>query len=141
MDISYTSKKVSELLARDFFVATQRKKSAKQFEQRLVVLKDRILGSTYELSLVFADASFAQQLNVSSRGKDYTPNVLSFPLTSTSGEIYICPAVALLEAGTYEHAPIEHLAYLFIHGCLHLTGLDHGKEMDRLEQHYLGVTP
>jgi probable rRNA maturation factor len=101
------------------------------------ILKEKILGKKYSLSLVFSDPTTIQKLNVTYRDKDYVPNVLSFPLSKTSGEIYICPSVAKKEAAEYDHTPAEHLRYLYIHGCLHLKGLPHGKEMDRLEKKYM----
>ena len=95
-----------------------------------------ILGSKYDISLVFVGADRAKELNQTTRGKDYIPNVLSFPLTGSAGEIYICPAVAKKEATKYNLSYRGYVGYLFIHGCLHLKGLDHGKRMDDLEQKY-----
>jgi probable rRNA maturation factor len=100
-------------------------------------LKTKILGKKYDLSLVFSTPSAIQKLNAVYRGKDYVPNVLSFPLTPTVGEIHICKSVAKKEAAAYGHTADEHIYYLFIHGCLHLKGLPHGKEMDRLEKKYM----
>jgi probable rRNA maturation factor len=103
------------------------------FEASLRDVAEKILGASYECSLVFSDEKKIQQLNVQYRQKDYVPNVLSFPLSDTAGEVYICPTIAEKEAPQYSHTPSEHMRYLFIHGCLHLTGLDHGAKMDRLE--------
>lgn len=100
-------------------------------------LKEKILGKKYALSLVFSDLKTIQKLNIAYRGKDYVPNVLSFPLSPTSGEIYICPEIAAKEAAEYGHTAAEHIKYLYIHGCLHLKGLPHGPEMDRLEKKYM----
>lgn len=96
-----------------------------------------VLGSRYNLSLVFVGAVRAQQINQGTRGKEYTPNVLSFPLTNQAGEIYLCPTKAKAEAKRYGHNYKTHIAFLFIHGLLHLKGLDHGPEMEKLEQRYL----
>ena len=54
-------------------------------------------------------------------------NVLAFPLSKKSGEILICKEAT---------APYT-VAYLFIHGCLHLRGMRHGATMERIERHYL----
>lgn len=113
--------------------------SRASFEARLRDVAQKILGASYELSLVFSDETTIQQLNVQYRQKDYVPNVLSFPLSDTAGEIYICPTIAEKEAPQYTHTPSEHMRYLCIHGCLHLTGLDHGAKMDRLEKKYMGL--
>ncbi|MCA9359338.1 rRNA maturation RNase YbeY [Candidatus Kaiserbacteria bacterium] len=97
----------------------------------------KILGAKYELSLVFVGKARAAKLNQDYRQKTYTPNVLSFPLTEKSGEIFICPQVAKSEAAKYNLSPDGYIAFLFIHGCLHLKGLDHGDTMDKQEQKYL----
>ena len=97
-------------------------------------IKVAILGSRYNLSLVFVGAQRARTLNQLHRHKDYTPNVLSFPLDEQSGEIYLCPLVAKKEACRYHLTTNAYVAYLFIHGCLHLKGHEHGDTMDKLEQ-------
>lgn len=99
-------------------------------------MKDTILGTRYELSLVFVGAQRATSLNQAYRNKSYVPNVLSFPLHNTAGEIFICPAVAAREAKKFNLSTNGYIAYLFIHGCLHLKGHDHGDTMDRLERKY-----
>ncbi len=100
-------------------------------------IKDDILGKQYELSLTFVGETKGRQINISSRKKSYVPNVLSFPLTKTTGEIYITPAVAKREAKKFGHSYKQHIIFLFIHGLLHLKGYDHGDKMDRLEEKYL----
>ncbi|MCA9366591.1 rRNA maturation RNase YbeY [Candidatus Kaiserbacteria bacterium] len=100
-------------------------------------IKKAVLGSAYDASLVFVGAKRAQDLNRAHRQKDYVPNVLSFPLAETAGEIYICPAVAKREAKKFNLSYRGYVGYLFIHGLLHLHGHDHGVAMDRLEQKYL----
>lgn len=100
-------------------------------------IKDAILGKRYELSLAFVGERRAQTLNETYRQKTYTPNVLSFPYTETSGEIVICPAVAARQARTSELSAAGYVAFLFIHGALHLKGHAHGDTMDRLEARFL----
>jgi probable rRNA maturation factor len=111
----------------------------KKYPQRLPLkeIKNKILGKRYELSLVFVGKTRAQALNEAYRQKNYTPNVLSFPLSDEAGEIFICPEVAKREAVKFELSERGYIAYLFIHGCLHLKGYDHGDTMDKLEQKYL----
>lgn len=96
-----------------------------------------ILGKQYELSLVFVGDTRAKKINQTTRGKDYIPNVLSFPLDNDHGEIYIAPSVATREASKFDLTPTGYITYLFIHGCVHLTGLDHGPTMDTLEAKYM----
>lgn len=100
-------------------------------------MKEAILGSRYELSIVFVGERRAQRLNIEHRGKDYTPNVLSFPLTKTEGEIYLCPMVAKRQCKGYGMSERKYLLFLLIHGMLHLAGYQHGAKMDRMEQKLL----
>lgn len=96
-----------------------------------------IVGAKYELTLIFVGEARAQKLNQETRGKTYVPNVLSFPVTESVGEIYICPSVAKREAKNFDLTPKGYVAYLFIHGLLHLKGHDHGDTMEQLERRYL----
>lgn len=100
-------------------------------------MKNDILGSDYTLSLVFIGDQRARTLNIEQRGKEYIPNVLSFPLDDKTGEIYIAPSVAAREAKKFDMSPDGYVGYLFIHGLLHLKGLEHGDTMDKAEQRYL----
>jgi probable rRNA maturation factor len=99
-------------------------------------IKEAVLGSQYEVSLIFIGADRARQLNEQSRGKSYVPNVLSFPLDKTHGEIYIAPTVASKEALSYGMTVRGYIGYLFIHGLLHLKGYDHGSTMEKLEKRH-----
>jgi len=100
-------------------------------------MADKILGKRYDLSLVFVGKTRAASLNKQYRNKTYSPNVLSFPLDERTGEIFICPQVAASEAAKYNLTPRGYVAFLFIHGCLHLKGHDHGDNMDKLEQKWV----
>lgn len=100
-------------------------------------IKEAILGLRYELSLVFIGKTRAATLNQTYRNKSYSPNVLSFPLTETSGEIFICPQVATREAAKFDLTINGYIAYLLIHGCLHLKGYDHGATMEKYERKFL----
>lgn len=100
-------------------------------------MKNNILGKTYELSLVFVGPARAKKLNETTRGKTYVPNVLSFPLTKTSGEIFITPEVAKKEASKFNLTEKGYIGYLFIHGLLHLKGFDHSPKMERLEKRFI----
>lgn len=100
-------------------------------------IKNKILGKKYELSLMFVGKARAAALNISYRKKTYTPNVLSFPLDEQTGEIFICPKVADKEAHKFDLSKEGYVAFLFIHGCLHLKGYDHGDTMDTLERKFL----
>lgn len=100
-------------------------------------IAEAILGKRYAVSLVFIGEKRAQKLNEETRGKTYVANVLSFPLSDTTGEIFIAPSTASREAENFDLSEAGYVGYLFIHGCLHLKGLDHGDKMDKLEQKFL----
>lgn len=100
-------------------------------------IKDKILGKSYELSLTFIGEKRAYDLNHIHRKADYTPNVLSFPLADTVGEIYITPQVAKREAKKFGMTVRGFIGYLFIHGLLHLKGYPHGATMERAEKKYV----
>lgn len=92
---------------------------------------------TYDISLVLAGEKRAQTLNRVLRKKTYVPNVLSYATGKHSGEIILCPAVAKRDASKYDMTYRAHLAFLFIHGLLHLKGYAHGTTMDKREREIL----
>ena len=96
-------------------------------------LKEEILGRSYELSLVLAGDALTRELNGKHRGKDKPADVLSFPYSSSSGEIFLNPRRAKKEAGSFGMNARKFFAYLFIHGLLHLKGYDHGSRMEKAE--------
>jgi probable rRNA maturation factor len=100
-------------------------------------IKEAILGKSYNLSLTFVGTARAKTLNTLYRQKTYVPNVLSFPLDDKTGEIYICPEIAYPEAKEFSLSKNGYIAFLFIHGLLHLKGYDHSDTMEDLEQRYL----
>lgn len=100
-------------------------------------IKNAILGKSYNLSLAFVGTKRAQTLNKSYRQKTYVPNVLSFPLDEKNGEIFICPEIAYPEAKDFNLSKDGYIAFLFIHGLLHLKGHDHGDTMETLERRFM----
>lgn len=100
-------------------------------------IKEHLLGDKYELSLVFIGQATSRKLNNTYRGKDKSTNVLSFPLSKTAGEIFIDLSKAQQELKKFDMSYPKFVAYLFIHGCLHLKGMEHGAKMEKLEQQTL----
>jgi probable rRNA maturation factor len=96
-------------------------------------IKDDVLGKNYELSLVFIGSTLSRRLNRELRGKDKPANVLSFPLTKKSGEIFIDVGHAIKQAHLFDETPKQFIVHLFIHGLYHLKGMDHGDKMDNAE--------
>ena len=118
------------------------------------------------LDLSFVGRSRIRSLNASLRGVDRVTDVLSFPtiekvtlplekgdypldLDPESGKVYlgsivICRARAKEQAAEYGHSLSRELAYLTVHGVLHLLSFDHIEESDRkkmreAEERVLGV--
>jgi len=99
-----------------------------------VLIKNKVLGKKYTLSVVFCGKTLSQKLNRIYRGKNKPTNVLSFPLGKTSGEIVIDLKTARIEAPKFGESFQSFVGYLFIHGLLHLKGLPHGRTMETKEQ-------
>jgi probable rRNA maturation factor len=109
-----------------------------------LLIKEKLLGKKYNLTIVFCTPKESQEKNKQYRNKDYPTNILSFPLDETEGEIYISLSTARKDAKKFELSYQKFLHLLFIHGCLHLKGHDHGSTMERLEdtnlQHFFRGT-
>jgi probable rRNA maturation factor len=93
-----------------------------------------ILGNQYELSVVVCGDTLASRMNREYRKKEYSPNVLSFPLEKNAGEIFLNIRKAEREARAFGVSAQKRLALLFVHGCFHLKGSRHGRTMERSEQ-------
>lgn len=100
-------------------------------------IANEILGSKYELSLVLCGDKLARRMNTEYRKKTYFPNVLSFPYSKGDGEIFLNIRKTEREARQYGVSVRERAALLFVHGCFHLAGHDHGGTMERLERNVL----
>jgi len=96
-------------------------------------IKDGVLGKNYCLSLVFIKESKSKKLNFSYRGKNNPTNILSFPLDKQNGEIFITPKVIKRQTKLFGRKLENLTAFLFIHGLLHLKGMEHGSTMERAE--------
>ncbi len=97
-------------------------------------IKDAGLGKDYSLSLVFVGERRSRKLNNSYRAKDKSTNVLSFTLDKKNGEIFITPAVVKRQTKKFGRNFQNLVAFLFIHGLMHLKGYDHGSTMERAEE-------
>lgn len=97
-------------------------------------VKEEILGKNYELSLAFIDIKTIKKISTEYKGNTSHTNVLSFPLSKNEGEIVMNLQTIRTNAKKFEMSYLEHLLFLFIHGCLHLKGYDHGSAMEKLEE-------
>ena len=98
------------------------------------LIKDVALGKDYNLSLVFIGEAESKKLNNTYRKKNKSTNILSFTLDKKNGEIFITPAVAKREAPKFDRNFGNFIAFLFIHGLMHLKGMEHGSTMERAER-------
>ncbi len=97
------------------------------------LIKKATLGDTYTLTVTFVPPAHIKKLNLIYRNKNEATDILSFPLSKNEGEIYISPTEARKEAQKFDRSYTNFIAFLFIHGCTHLKGYDHGSTMERLE--------
>ena len=87
-------------------------------------VKNQVLGKKYNLSFFCVENGEMLRLNKIYRKKDYSANVLSFPLSENEGEI-------LINKKYQKNGGLSF--YLFIHSLLHLSCLKHSKKMDEKE--------
>ncbi len=99
-------------------------------------MKDAVLGKKYDLSVAFVSKEEIKKLNNTYRGKNEVTDILSFPISKSSGEILICKEKARQKAKLYDRKPENFLYFLFIHGLVHLKGMVHGAIMEREEIKY-----
>ncbi|HAE36819.1 TPA: rRNA maturation RNase YbeY [Candidatus Nomurabacteria bacterium] len=102
-----------------------------------VYIKNAILGEKYELGVSFLSSGKQRNLNKKYRGIDKTTNILSFPLTKTSGDITFDLIKVKKDAPLFDMTYSKFLKYLFIHGLLHLKGYDHSDIMEKQEKKFL----
>ena len=101
-----------------------------------------------EVSLVFLGDRAMHAVNKKWRKRDAQANVLAFMLEASVGEVALNPYEAEREARKVGVLYPERIAYLFLHGLLHLYGYDHktekeARKMERKEKeilnHELGI--
>lgn len=105
----------------------------------------------FVVGIRIVDELESTQLNNQYRHKEYATNVLSFAndlptniLDSFEevplGDLVICAAVVVREAGEQNKTLQAHWAHMVIHGVLHLLGFDHENEDDAEEMENLECT-
>ncbi len=98
--------------------------------------KKEILGANYALSFCIIPPKRMRELNKTYRSIDAPTDILSFPLSKTVGEIYICKSEVAKHAKEFSMPVHKYLPYLIIHGMIHLRGYDHGVRMTAREKYY-----
>jgi probable rRNA maturation factor len=88
----------------------------------------------WELSLVLCDDATIAPLNAQWRAKDVATDVLSFPMGEgpVLGDVVISVQTAAGRVDEPRWGLRDELAFLLVHGLLHLLGHDHIEEPDRL---------
>ncbi|MCL2695295.1 MAG: rRNA maturation RNase YbeY [Clostridiales bacterium] len=100
----------------------------------------RCLGQAGDLTVLVAGETRITETNKTFRGQDSVTDVLSFPTREGEGaaadgylgDILICLSRAKEQAKAYGHSLSRELAFLTVHGVLHLLGWDHMTEEDEL---------
>lgn len=95
--------------------------------QELTRILDVKSDLTKELVVVFVDEEKIRQLNSQYRNKDYVTDILSFAPVEESclGELVVSPSKIRQQADENSHSFERELAYMLLHGILHLLGFDH----------------
>ena len=109
---------------------------------------DKVLRRTLKLekvhnalfTVILVDEDKIQQLNRDYRKIDKVTDVISFAFEDNDkkeynkmrilGEIYICIPRMKQQASDYGHGETRELAFLGVHGLLHLLGYDHMTKED-----------
>jgi len=99
-----------------------------------------------EVSITLTDDAYIHELNRRYRKIDRPTDVLSFALQEGEepeiiggmqghvlGDIIISVERAAEQAESYGHSVRREVAFLTVHGMLHLLGYDHMEEAERLE--------
>lgn len=102
-----------------------------------------------EVSVVLVDDTYIHKMNLEYRGIDRPTDVLSFAMLEEDetepeilgeqdsepmlGDIIISLETALRQAAEYNHSVQREIAFLTLHGMLHLLGYDHMEEAETKE--------
>lgn len=106
----------------------------------------KIINSVFEqfktdnsiFNIIFVDADKIKEINKTYRNIDRVTDVISFALNDNDemsniasnelGDIFICVSRAKEQAHEYGHSEKREIAFLSVHGFLHLSGYDHMTE-------------
>ena len=128
----------------------------KQLRQSVQLTLIRMKGDpSSEVSLLLTDDKTIQGFNRDFRGMDQATDVLSFSFLDEKnqgvmhedrdaqtiplllGEIIISTERAALQAAEYGHSIEREIVFLTVHGMLHLLGLDHEEEKERIAMEHI----
>lgn len=109
-------------------------KETKKIHELLAFALKREKLENVEFNIIFVDSDTIHEINKNYRHVDRVTDVISFALEDNEtitldhrvlGDIYICVERAEEQAKEYGHSFLRELAFLSIHGLLHLLGYDH----------------
>ncbi len=118
---------------------------------RVRSLAEHVIGSlrlhpAVDLGIIFVDEEPMTDLHVKWLDEPGPTDVLSFPMDELRpgsdelisdegvlGDVVICPQVAIKQAATAGHEPINEMLLLLTHGILHLVGFDHAEPEEEKE--------
>jgi probable rRNA maturation factor len=101
---------------------------------------DRLLELKGDITVKLGSEQESRSLNREYRKKDYSTDVLSFPIQQAFpdgyylGDIFICYPLAKRQAQQFNVSFQSELLRLIVHGVLHLTGYDHERDSGEMEQ-------
>lgn len=85
-----------------------------------------------ELNIIFVDDDQMKSFNQQFRNIDKTTDVLTFPSNDENmesiGDIIINIDKVIEQAKDYGHSELREVAFLAVHGYLHILGYDHHTE-------------
>ena len=99
-----------------------------------------------DVAILLVDEGAMEALHVQWMDEPGPTDVLSFPMDELRpgsedhltpagllGDIVVCPQVAIAQAETAGHSPLEEMLLLTTHGILHLLGFDHAEPEEEKE--------
>lgn len=109
--------------------------------QRIIffIMKNLGLKQNQEVAVTFLNEDEMSKLHEKWMQESGPTDVMSFRLSEISdfdyslGDIVICPKVVERDAKKLRKQPALHLAFMLVHGMLHLIGFDHQKKVDKVK--------
>ncbi len=139
--------KEMEIIISTYPEKLQSSSSIERIVKEAIVKVGELYGlETAEVSITLTDNVYIHELNMKYRNIDRPTDVLSFalnegeepeivdgPVVNMLGDIIISVERATEQAAEYGHSIEREIAFLTVHGMLHLLGYDHMEEADRVE--------
>lgn len=119
------------------------------------------LADNTEMSVTIVDNKEIQEINKTYRNKDYATDVISFAMNDMTdddplldfefededfdfsnelGDLFVSIDKMREQAADYDHSEVRELAFLVVHGFLHLNGYDHQTNEEEREMFSLQET-